>query len=370
MIAWRWRWFLVAIILAVFVRFMIMPSIPEFPRDSDNKLQKAEVIFIPDFLGPESLAFDVHGKGPYTGVADGRIMRWNGPKDGWTEFAHTSSNRSAICNPGMPPALRLELEHICGRPLGMRFDKHGNLYIADAYYGLHVVGVEGGLAKTLVTEAEGVPLAFTNDVEIADDGLVYFTDSSSKYHRREFVLMFMGGDESGRLLTFNPSTGETMVILNGLQFPNGIALSKDKSFLVMSETLTCRVMRLWLKGPERGKLEVFATLPGYPDNIRRTESGDFWVAIHSQPNMLLKLPSGIRRGLLRLPISFTSLYTKVAGKLAKGMIIKLSPDGVIKEVMEDNEGKVVRLVSEVEEHDGKLWLGSVILPQIGVLHES
>ena len=91
---------------------------------------------------------------------------------------------SSICNPGSPPSLKIELEHICGRPLGMRFDKKGDLYVADAYYGLCVVGPEGGLAKVIVTEAEGIPLAFTNDVEFDDDGFIYFTDSSSKYHRR------------------------------------------------------------------------------------------------------------------------------------------------------------------------------------------
>lgn len=347
----------------------MMDGTDQFPRDLENKLQRSEVLLTPDFLGPESLAFDAHGRGPYTGVADGRIMRWDGAQHGWIEFANTSPNRSEICNPGATPALKLELEHICGRPLGLRFDKDGNLYIADAYYGLHVVGAEGGLAKCLVTEAEGVPLAFTNDVEFGDDGLVYFTDSSSKYHRREFATMFMSGDESGRLLTFNPSTGETKVIFHGLQFPNGIAISEDKSFLAMSETLTCRVMRYWLKGAKKGKLELFATLPGYPDNIRRTKSGDFWVAIHAQPNVVLKLPLVIRRGLLKLPISFTGLYTKVSKQLAKGMIIRLSPDGVIMEVMEDYQGKVMKLVSEVEEHDGKLWMGSVILPQIALYHQ-
>ncbi|KAH7280793.1 hypothetical protein KP509_36G014700 [Ceratopteris richardii] len=248
----------------------------------------------------------------------------------------------------------------------MRFDEQGNLYIADAYCGLYVVGPEGGPAKVLVTEVEGVPLAFTNDVEFGENGLVYFTDSSSKYHRRDFVSMFMGGDESGRLLTYNPSTGKAEVILHGLQFPNGLAISKDKSFLIISETLTCRALRLWLKGAKKGQLELFAKLPGYPDNVRRTESGDFWIAIHSKPNILLKTPLWLRRGLLKLPLSFTGLYTKVSGRLAKGMIIRLSEDGIIKEVIEDSQGKVVRLVSEVEEHDGKLWLGSVILPQIAV----
>ncbi|KAH0928396.1 hypothetical protein HID58_014123 [Brassica napus] len=33
-----------------------------------------------------------------------------------------------------------ELEHVCGRPLGLRFDKKtSDLYIADAYFGLLVV---------------------------------------------------------------------------------------------------------------------------------------------------------------------------------------------------------------------------------------
>lgn len=127
-------------------------------------------------------------------------------------------------------------------------------------------------------------------------------------------------------------------------------------------------MRYWLKGENKGKLELFAALPGYPDNIRRAKNGDFWVAIHAQPNVVTKLALLVRRGLLKLPISITSLYTKAARYLAKGMIIRLSPDGVIKEVLEDYQGKVVKLVSEVEEHDGKLWMGSVILPQIALYH--
>lgn len=79
----------------------------------------------------------------------------------------------------------LKNEHICGRPLGLRFDKRtGDLYIADAYFGLVKVGPEGGLAESLTTEAEGVPLGFTNDLDVDNEGNVYFTDSSTKYQRR------------------------------------------------------------------------------------------------------------------------------------------------------------------------------------------
>lgn len=35
-------------------------------------------------------------------------------------------------------------EAICGRPLGMHFDKDGRLYVADAYYGLFKVDIKTG----------------------------------------------------------------------------------------------------------------------------------------------------------------------------------------------------------------------------------
>lgn len=79
----------------------------------------------------------------------------------------------------------VENEHVCGRPLGIRFDKKsGEMYIADAYLGLCKVGPEGGLATRVATEAEGVEFRFVNDLDVDEDGNVYFTDSSSNYQRR------------------------------------------------------------------------------------------------------------------------------------------------------------------------------------------
>lgn len=78
------------------------------------------------------------------------------------------------------------MEHICGRPLGLRFEKKtGNLYIADAYFGLQVVGPAGGLAAQVVTEVEGQPLRFTNDMDIDEhEDVIYFTDTSRSFQRR------------------------------------------------------------------------------------------------------------------------------------------------------------------------------------------
>lgn len=80
-----------------------------------------------------------------------------------------------------------KMEHKCGRPLGLRFnEKTGDLFIADAYLGLLVVGPNGGLANSVATEVEGVPLGFTNGLDIDQQtGVVYFTCSSTRYTRRQ-----------------------------------------------------------------------------------------------------------------------------------------------------------------------------------------
>lgn len=62
-------------------------------RDTASKLQDSEIIGKGEILGPESIAFDVHGNGPYTGLSDGRVVRYDGPKIGWTTFATTSPKR-------------------------------------------------------------------------------------------------------------------------------------------------------------------------------------------------------------------------------------------------------------------------------------
>ncbi|URE23621.1 Strictosidine synthase [Musa troglodytarum] len=177
----------------------------------------------------------------------------------------------------------------------------------------HLVGPEGGLATPVTTEAEGIPLKFTNDLDIDEDGSIYFTDSSTNYQRR--------------------------------------------------------LSRYWLKGEKAGTSDVFAILPGFPDNVRTNEKGEFWVAIHCRRSMYTHLTSRyfrLRKFLLKLPIPVKYHFLLQIGGRPHAVIIKYSPDGELLEILEDSQGKVVRAVSEVEEKDGKLWIGSVLMPFIAV----
>ncbi|XP_020705201.1 protein STRICTOSIDINE SYNTHASE-LIKE 3 [Dendrobium catenatum] len=347
-----------------------LPPWSELPaaRDAENRLQKAELRFVNQVQGPESITFDPLGRGPYTGVADGRILFWNG--ESWSDFAYTSQNRSGLCDPKPSLFSYLENEHICGRPLGLRFNKKtGDLYIADAYFGLLKVGPEGGVATPLTTEAEGVPFKFTNDLDIDEDGSIYFTDSSFNFQRRHFIQLVFTAEPSGRLLKYNSVTKETTVLLRDLQFPNGVSLSKDRSFFVFNEGNRGRLSRYWLKGDKAGTSEVFAQLPGFPDNVRTNEKGEFWVAIHCRPTRLAYLLSRyprLSKFLLKLPIPAKMQFLLRIGGRLHAIIAKYSPEGKLLELLEDQQGKVVRAASEVEEKDGKLWIGSVLMPFIAV----
>lgn len=356
-----------ATLLALFAFFnpQTLFSPPHLPLSKDH-LHAAQILHVTGALGPESLAFDAHGGGPYTGVADGRILKWEGEDRGWTQFAVTTSNRSDCVRPFAP-----ELEHICGRPLGLKFDKKsGDLYIADAYLGLKVVGPTGGLATEVVTEAEGQPLHFTNDMDISEDeDVIYFTDSSTMFQRRQFMLVLFSGDKSGRLMKYNKSTKEVTVLLRGLAFPNGVALSKDGSFLLVAETTTFRILQLWLHGPKAGQVNTFAVVPGFPDNVRRNSEGHFWVALHVKGSPFAKWISSnpwAGKAMLKLGLNVKQLHSSIAGGKPHAAAVKLSDKGEILEVLEDIEGKTLKFISEVEERDGKLWIASVLMPFIGI----
>ncbi|KAL4587432.1 hypothetical protein LXL04_000303 [Taraxacum kok-saghyz] len=309
-------------------------------------------------IGPESFDFNpVDGTGPYTGVSDGRIIKWIASEQRWTDFAVTSPNREGCGGP--------EMEHICGRTLGLKFDeKSGHLFIADAYIGLLSVGQTGGLATSLVSKVQGNPLMFTNSLDFDQTNrFVYFTDSSQRYTRRDHMLVVLTNDKTGSLLKYDIESKEVTVILHNLTFPNGVSLSQDGNFLLVAETTNCRILRFWLKTSKAGTLEVFADLPGYPDNIKRNQNGEFWVAMYSRKNKILSWifskPWIVYVLSKVLPIGIIRVSSQIAKEKGEGLAVKLGVDGEILETLEDVNGKIWKYASEVMERDGYLWIGSV-----------
>ncbi|VAI32041.1 unnamed protein product [Triticum turgidum subsp. durum] len=192
-------------------------------------------------------------------------------------------------------------ESVCGRPLGLQFHhKSGDLYVADAYLGLMRVPARGGLAQVVATEAGGVPFNFLNGLDVDQKtGDVYFTDSSSTYrrrgpmhdglpgvHRSEYLLVVALGDETGRLLRYNPRTRRVTVLHADLSYPNGVAVSADGSHVVVSHTALSELRRYWVRGPKAGTNETFAELPGFPDNVQFISLPKHCVQVRCRPGVL------------------------------------------------------------------------------------
>ncbi|KAF8393741.1 hypothetical protein HHK36_019939 [Tetracentron sinense] len=345
----------------------------KWPRDNQSRLGSGKLEFVNEVYGPESLEFDIIGRGPYTGLADGRVVRWMGGSVGWETFALVTPNWSEdLCANGIDSTTSKQFnrEQRCGRPLGLRFDrKSGNLYIADAYYGLMVVGPEGGIATPLATYVEGKPILFANDLDIHRNGSIFFTDTSKRYNRVNHFFILLEGEASGRLLRYDPPTKTTHIVLDGLAFPNGVQLSRDQTFLLFTETTNCRLMKYWLEGPRTGDVEVVADLPGFPDNVRLNEKGQFWVAIdccRTAAQEVLSHNPWLRSIYFRLPLRM-SFLARLMGMDMYTVISLFSEKGDILEVLEDQKGEVMKLVSEVKEVNGKLWIGTVAHNHIATL---
>lgn len=132
--------------------------------------------------------------------------------------------------------------------------------------------------EVLTEEAEGVKLKFTDGVDIADDGTIYFTDASYKYEFHEFMWDVLEGKPHGRLLSYDPATKLTKVLLHNLYFANGVAISPDQQSLIYCETPMRRCRRYYIRGNKKGSIEKFVDMPGIPDNIRYDGDGHFWIA--------------------------------------------------------------------------------------------
>jgi sugar lactone lactonase YvrE len=291
--------------------------------------------------GAEDVVVAAHGpdRGTvFTGTEDGAI--WRVSPDG--------AKVDRVANTG-------------GRPLGLELDGEGRLLVCDADRGLLRVDTASGSVDTILDAVGGVAMRFCNNAAIAADGTVWFSDSSTVHGIRDWRNDIMEATCTGRLLRLAPD-GTLTVVLDGLDFANGVALAADESYVAVAESGACTVVRHWLTGDRAGKRDLLVPeLPGYPDNISRGSDGLIWVAIASPR---VSAAQRIRRG----PHWVRRTATKVPVRLQP------QPARIVRVQAYDDAGALVHdldlpaegysFVTGVREHEGRVWLGSLQQPAI------
>ncbi len=343
---------LLALVAAVAIYLAVTPSpidplawdAPQAPLmtgvlEPNDTLMKAELLGRGQVHGPEDTAVDSQGR-VYAGLHDGRIVRIG--SDGKVEtFVDTQ-----------------------GRPLGMDFAADGALIVADAYRGLLRIAPQGKI-EVLTTEAEGVPFKFTDDLDIARDGTIYFSDASSRFEQPDYLLDLLEARPHGRLLSYDPATKQTKVLLKDLYFANGVALSAAEDFVLVNETYRYRITRYWLSGEKAGTHDVFIdNLPGLPDNLQGDGNGTFWVALPTPRKAdadLLHRSPWAKAQLAKLPRAFWPKAERY------GFAIALNEQGQITQSLHDSSGEHLRMITSVKPVGDYLYFGTLDNDRIGKL---
>jgi sugar lactone lactonase YvrE len=310
----------------------------------NNRLATLDMIDLDGRNGPEDA--DV---GPdeqiYVATHDGEILRIG--KDGdVTSFAQTQ-----------------------GRPLGLEFAPDGTLFVADAYRGLLAVDRNGQVTLLTNKVEDGSAILYADDVDVAADGAVYFSDASTRFGAQEFggtlaasVLDLVEHSANGRILKFGPVSGKTTVFADGLNFANGVAINEASDAVFVVETGAYRVWRFPIDGSP-GQV-ILDNLPGFPDNINNGPDGTFWVGLASPRNAIMdKLADHpfLRRVIMRLPETMKPAPTRY------GYILRMDAEGRVLETLQDPTGNYALTTGAVTLPDGRIAVTSLTEPRLGVM---
>jgi sugar lactone lactonase YvrE len=326
------------------------------PYARNQRLSALRPISIAPEIGPEHITFGPDGK-LYTGTLSGTILRMN--PDG--------SDVETVVNTG-------------GRPLGMEFDAAGRLIVADAFKGLLAVGTDGSVT-VLVDHVGTEPIAYADAVAIARDGRILFTDATQRLSARAWgtfdaaLLDIMEHSCTGRVLEYRPATRALRVVIGGLCFANGVALSADESQVFVSETGEYRIWkvdvdadgidaRALVGDAAKRRARVFASnLPGFPDNLTRSANGRIWTGLTKPRSAIVDALSDhplLRSVSLRLPKALWPVPP------VYGHVIAFDESGRVVADLQDPSARIPE-TSGVTERDGKLYIHSLHAAALGVL---
>ena len=335
--------------------YLALPEAPSTRSDSpyavNDRLHDIELIGLGRVESPEDVILD-EDDNLYCGTRHGNIMRFRAPDYQDMEV----------------------YAHVGGQPLGMAFDPDGNLYVCIGGMGLYRITPERKVEKatdetnrSLFSIADDSRLRLADDLDIAPDGRIFFSEATIRYEMHEWQIDSLESRGNGRIICYDPKTGQTRTVVKNLVFPNGICLADDGQSILFAESWACRISRYWFEGPKKGRVEpVIASLPGYPDNINRASDGNYWIAL-----MGMRAPAfdlAMRKPAFRRRMAKTLAQDEwLSPNINVGCVIKINERGEILDALWDRSGENHPMITSMREHRGYLYLGGISNNRIGRL---
>ena len=175
---------------------------------------------------------------------------------------------------------------------------------------------------------------------------------------------------TGRILEYDPAANATRIVVKGLSFANGVALSSDEQTLFVAETGKYRVWKVSIaadatdlsKGDSSPQASIlFDNLPGYPDNLMRGQDGRIWLGLSAPRSPAVDAMAEkpfMRELTLRLP--------RVLWPLPKryGHVMAFSEDGKVVADLQDPSGAYPETTGLTETAD-RLYVQNLHLHVLG-----
>ena len=319
------------------------------PYAQNDRLVGAEAIGLDQVEGPEDVIIDRQDR-LYGSTRDGNIIRFSGPNFEKREV----------------------FAHIGGRPYGMQLDKDENLIVCVGGMGVYGVKPSGEVFKvtdetsrtwTKLNDDSRVRMA--DDLDIAPDGKIYFSDCTTRYEAATYPLEVVEGRPNGRVLCHDPATGKTHKLIKSFYFPNGMCVAHDGRSVLIASTTACRIYRSWLAGPNAGTTEILIDeIPGHPDNINRASDGNYWLALVGvrTPSFDLSMEKAAFRRRMAKQVPTDEW---LGPNLNYGSVVKFDEAGNVLESYWDPTGISHATLTSMREHKGYLYLGGLENNRIG-----
>ena len=154
----------------------------------NDKLRDVSLIGVGRIEAPEDVILD-RNDNLYAGSRHGDIMRFMAPDYKEMEV----------------------YAHIGGQPLGMAFDRNDNLYVCIGGMGLYRITPERKIEKvtdetnrSLYSVNDDSRLRLADDLDIADDGRIFFSEATVRYEMHEWPVDGLEARGNGRIICYDP----------------------------------------------------------------------------------------------------------------------------------------------------------------------
>ena len=189
---------------------------------------------------------------------------------------------------------------------GMTYDADGNLIVCEHVTSTVVRESPDGKRETIASHYQGKELNSPNDVVVANDGSIYFSDPP-------FGRVPVFGLERERELDFQgvyrvpPGGGDPQLLVDDFETPNGLCFSPDESLLYINDSTRAQIRvfdvkpdgtitksRMFYDDIGHGTVEE-----GFPDGMKCDERGNIYVS--GPDGVWVITPKGEHLGIIRIP---------------------------------------------------------------------